>query len=316
MPEVTKPLGLRDRAILETFYSTGLRRMELANLGVYDLDAERGTLMIRQGKGKKDRVVPIGERAVAWIEKYRQEARPELLAARTRHTSSSTSWGVDRPRPALDPGPALRRRARVGKTVLPPLPSHAGDRDARGRRRRPVHPGDAGHERLDTTQVYTQVSIRALKAIDNATHPAARLKKKEPPTTSPRPFCVSGPRIQTLLSPSCQSSCEGSNEAVMATAAKIVFPHRRRSRGTVAARPAIDDTRVRVNDVAFLAEQGLTSRADPRALSGPHAGPGPRRSPTTTTTADEIEAELAAEDQAAEDFERRKAELLAERAGR
>ena len=53
---------MRDRAILETFYSTGMRRMELANLKLYDLDAERGTVMIRQGKGKKDRIIPIGER--------------------------------------------------------------------------------------------------------------------------------------------------------------------------------------------------------------------------------------------------------------
>ena len=53
------PLAVRDRAILETFYSTGMRRMELVNLKLYDLDAERGTVMIRQGKGKKDRMVPI-----------------------------------------------------------------------------------------------------------------------------------------------------------------------------------------------------------------------------------------------------------------
>jgi integrase/recombinase XerD len=53
-------MGLRDRAILETLYSTAIRRMEVANLLVYDLDAERGTLMVRQGKGKRDRMVPIG----------------------------------------------------------------------------------------------------------------------------------------------------------------------------------------------------------------------------------------------------------------
>ena len=68
--------GLRDRAILETFYSTGMRRMELANLKLYDLDAERGTVMIRQGKGKKDRMIPIGERALAWIDKYMRGGAP------------------------------------------------------------------------------------------------------------------------------------------------------------------------------------------------------------------------------------------------
>ncbi len=72
-------LGIRDRAILETLYSTGIRRMELVHLRLYDLDVERGTLVVRQGKGKKDRMVPIGERALAWIDKYVTEVRPSLL---------------------------------------------------------------------------------------------------------------------------------------------------------------------------------------------------------------------------------------------
>ena len=76
---VNEPFGLRDRAILETFYSTGIRRMEMINLGPHDLDAERGVLTVRLGKGKKDRVVPIGDRAVAWIDRYLIEVRPRLL---------------------------------------------------------------------------------------------------------------------------------------------------------------------------------------------------------------------------------------------
>ena len=78
-PNIDEPLGLRDRALLETLYSTGMRRLELANLKLYDLDTERGTLMIRQGKGKKDRVIPIGDRAAAWLEKYVRESRPQLV---------------------------------------------------------------------------------------------------------------------------------------------------------------------------------------------------------------------------------------------
>lgn len=76
--DVNDPLGMRDRAMLETLYSTGVRRMELANLNMYDLDVDRGTLMIRQGKGKKDRVVPIGDRAIAWIDRYIHDVRPGL----------------------------------------------------------------------------------------------------------------------------------------------------------------------------------------------------------------------------------------------
>lgn len=54
LPDVSDPIGLRDRAMLEVFYSTGMRRMELLGLKLYDLDAERGTVFVRQGKGKKD----------------------------------------------------------------------------------------------------------------------------------------------------------------------------------------------------------------------------------------------------------------------
>jgi len=180
-PDVTKPLGLRDRAILETFYSTGLRRMELANLGLYDLDAERGTLTIRQGKGKKDRVVPIGERAIAWIEKYRQEARPELVSGPDTKALFLNELGEPI---GLDWLSILVRRyverARVGKTGSCHLFRHTlatvmleGGADVRYIQEM------LGHERLDTTQVYTQVSIRTLKAIHNATHPAARLKKRD-----------------------------------------------------------------------------------------------------------------------------------------
>jgi integrase/recombinase XerD len=180
-PDVTKPLGLRDRAILETFYSTGLRRMELANLGLYDLDAERGTLTVRQGKGKKDRVVPIGERAVAWLEKYLQEVRPALLTGPDTKALFLNELGEPL---GLDWLSILVRRyverARVGKTGSCHLFRHTlatvmlqGGADVRYIQEM------LGHERLDTTQVYTQVSIRTLKAIHNATHPAARLKKKD-----------------------------------------------------------------------------------------------------------------------------------------
>ena len=78
-PDLRDPLGVRDRAILETFYSTGIRRMELVNLKLYNVDHLRGTLSIWLGKGKKDRVVPIGERALAWVDKYLREARPQLV---------------------------------------------------------------------------------------------------------------------------------------------------------------------------------------------------------------------------------------------
>jgi integrase/recombinase XerD len=80
-PDVATPTGLRDRVILETLYATGLRRTELIRLGAGDIDPERAALMVRQGKGRKDRVTPLGERALAWIKKYLADARPQLVRA-------------------------------------------------------------------------------------------------------------------------------------------------------------------------------------------------------------------------------------------
>src|SRR5690606_28602310 len=83
----------RDRAILETLYSTGMRRRELIGLSLFDLDRERGTVMIRQGKGKKDRMIPIGERAVELIDRYQHEVRPALVVGRMNATLFLTNTG-------------------------------------------------------------------------------------------------------------------------------------------------------------------------------------------------------------------------------
>jgi integrase len=75
----TAKVGLRDRAILETLYSTGIRRAELAAVNVIDVGFDEGMVAARKGKGRKGRVVPIGDRALSWIEKYLLDARPLLL---------------------------------------------------------------------------------------------------------------------------------------------------------------------------------------------------------------------------------------------
>ena len=66
-PDVSTVAGLRDRAMLEVLYSTGLRRAELSNLRLFDIDSGRGTVWVRRGKGGKDRVVPLGERALVSV---------------------------------------------------------------------------------------------------------------------------------------------------------------------------------------------------------------------------------------------------------
>jgi integrase/recombinase XerD len=189
-PDVSKPLGLRDRAILETFYSTGMRRMELAGLLVYDIDAERGTVLIRQGKGKKDRVVPIGERALAWVIKYRDDVRPSLAVEPDPGTLFLNDLGEGL-------GPAWLtimvkryvKRAEIAKPGSCHLFRHAvatlmleGGADVRYVQEM------LGHAKLDTTQVYTHVSVRALKAIHDATHPAARLARPAAATSIADPL--------------------------------------------------------------------------------------------------------------------------------
>jgi len=173
-PNLNQSLGVRDRAILETFYSTGMRRFELAGLQLTDLDAERGTVLIRQGKGKKDRMIPIGERALAWIEKYLREVRPGLAVAPDDGmlflTNDGTPFVLARlsaiVKQCLD-------RAGIGKGGGCHLFRHTcatlmleGGADIRFIQQL------LGHVSLETTQIYAQVSIRQLKAIHTATHPA------------------------------------------------------------------------------------------------------------------------------------------------
>jgi integrase/recombinase XerD len=76
LPDLAAPVGLRNRSPLETLYSTGLRRAEALALEPADLDRERGVLRVRQGKGYKDRLVPIAQRALPWIDAYLRAARP------------------------------------------------------------------------------------------------------------------------------------------------------------------------------------------------------------------------------------------------
>jgi integrase/recombinase XerD len=177
--DLADPLGMRDRAMVETLYSTGMRRSELLHLAVVDLDTERGTLFIRQGKGAKDRMVPVGERAIRWIEKYQRELRPALVVAPDPGTLFLTNYGEP-----FTPGRLTQlvgrivRGAGIGKTGACHLFRHTMATLML------EHGADVrfiqqmlGHARLTSTEIYTQVSIRALKAIHEATHPGARLHR-------------------------------------------------------------------------------------------------------------------------------------------
>jgi integrase/recombinase XerD len=177
-PDVATIEGLRDRAILETFYSTGMRRMEVANLKLYDIDRERGTVMIRQGKGKKDRHIPIGERALAWVAKYIAEARTELLGGSDDGTVFLDRMGAAFDRVRLTT--LVRgyiRKAKTGKQGGCHLFRHTvatlmleNGADIR------VIQEMLGHAKISTTEMYTRVSIKLLKQVYEATHPGVALK--------------------------------------------------------------------------------------------------------------------------------------------
>ena len=181
-PDVQTPLGIRDRAMLETFYSTGMRRMELINLKVFSLDTERGTVMIRQGKGKKDRMIPIGERAIRWIEKYRDEVRAELTLGQDDGTLFLTQvgepFGADRLTQLVR---NYVKDADIGKKGACHLFRHtmATHMLENGADIRFIQ-AMLGHADLSATQVYTQVAIKKLKDIHTATHPA-KLERKQTP---------------------------------------------------------------------------------------------------------------------------------------
>lgn len=175
--DTTDPLGLRDRAILEVLYSTGMRRMELIGLRLGDIDRERHTVLIRQGKGKKDRVVPIGERAVSWVDRYSESARPRLLIGDAGDVLFLTNLGQPFTPDRLSGLVAeYIEKADIGKAgschtfrhTMATLLLEAGA-DIR------FIQVILGHASVSTTQIYTQVSIRALVDIHRACHPAEKI---------------------------------------------------------------------------------------------------------------------------------------------
>lgn len=192
-PDVKTAAGVRDRAILETFYSTGVRRKELASLTIYDVDPARGTLMVREGKGKKDRVLPIGQRALAWIETYLTEVRPACVVEPDEGQLFLTVDGgpfrllklltflVNKHLRAA--GIVKKGGCHLFRHTMATLMLENGA-DIRYIQEM------LGHANLEATQVYTHVSILKLQKIHQATHPAERGVRPEaadanaPPTAA------------------------------------------------------------------------------------------------------------------------------------
>jgi integrase/recombinase XerD len=176
-PNIARPLGLRDRAVLEVFYSCALRRAELIDLAISDIDFARGTVFVRSGKGAKDRYVPIGERALFWLRLYLDLARPQLKGDADNDLVFITTAG----RPLCPDWLSRKIRAYLAAASIHKKGSchllrHTvatlmleGGADIR------YVAEMLGHTRLETTQRYTRVSIERLRHVHATTHPTAGL---------------------------------------------------------------------------------------------------------------------------------------------
>ena len=179
-PDVATPLGLRDRAIMELLYSTGLRRAELSRLNVADIDFGRGVVMVHAGKGNKDRVVPIGERALKWLQRYLEDVRPHYLFGEAQPALWVNYVGKRVAESYL--GQIVRNyleSSDVGKAGSCHMFRHTAatlmlenGADVR------FIQAMLGHASLESTQIYTRVSIAKLKEVHDATHPAQRKRKR------------------------------------------------------------------------------------------------------------------------------------------
>lgn len=186
-PDIRNIYQLRDRVILEVFYSTGIRRTELTNLKIWDINLDRRTVFIKEGKGKKDRIIPISKRAVMWIEKYLREVRPQLVRQPDENylfinqrgekfsAEGLTHWIREY---VIKSGVGKKGSCHLFRHTMATLMLENGA-DTRYIQEM------LGHSSLETTQIYTKVSIRKLQEVYDLTHPSKLEKTRDNAKQSP-----------------------------------------------------------------------------------------------------------------------------------
>jgi len=171
-PDISTPLGLRDRAILESFYAIGLRESELINLKDKDIIPAENSVRVL-GKGKKERIVPITDNALKWIAKYNQSARPKLAGKKSRDLIFLNYQGTGLSRMAIwKMVKKYSQLAGITKDVHPHTLRHSYATH--------LYDGGAdllaikdllGHEDISTTQIYMHTSMLKLKKVHKQFHP-------------------------------------------------------------------------------------------------------------------------------------------------
>ncbi|MDD5277118.1 MAG: site-specific tyrosine recombinase XerD [Methylovulum sp.] len=171
-PEVTNVLGYRDKTMLEMLYATGLRVSELVNLKFEQVSFRQGVVRIT-GKGNKERLVPVGEEAMSWLEGYRDQARKTILGERQCDYLFVTNRGDGMTRQAF--WYIIKRHAKtaeINKTLSPHTLRHAFATHLLN------HGADLrvvqlllGHADLSTTQIYTHIARERLKELHSKYHP-------------------------------------------------------------------------------------------------------------------------------------------------
>ncbi|HVC36909.1 MAG TPA: site-specific tyrosine recombinase XerD [Gammaproteobacteria bacterium] len=171
-PDVTQALGVRDRAMLELLYATGLRVSELVTLRIDQVNLRQGVVRVL-GKGKRERLVPVGEEAQTWIEKYLHTARPEIIGAqqndylfstrRSDHMTRQAFWHIIK---------RYAQKAGISAAMSPHTLRHAFATHLLN------HGADLrvvqmllGHSDVSTTQIYTHVARERLKDLHAQHHP-------------------------------------------------------------------------------------------------------------------------------------------------
>ena len=171
-PDTTTLLGLRDRVLFEVLYATGLRVSELVGLNLTEINLQQGVLRVT-GKGNKERLVPLGEEAVNWLEKYISSTRGDLLKGQVTDALFVTTRGSEMTRQAF--WYLIKRyavQAEICSTISPHTLRHAFATHLLN------HGADLrvvqmllGHSDLSTTQIYTHVAKARLKSLHSQHHP-------------------------------------------------------------------------------------------------------------------------------------------------